>query len=71
MLSHTGCDVDEEVPEGALLDLIRTGNTEAWEIFVYRYERLVCSAARGNGLSTDDSMDVGEKHPFRSFGVVE
>lgn len=41
-----------------LLDRIRAGHTEAWEILIGRYERLVYSVAVRNGLSPEDAMDV-------------
>lgn len=51
-------DGNESVPDAVLLEQIRAGQTEAWEILVGRYERLVYSVAVRNGLSANDAMDV-------------
>lgn len=55
-------DLGEESPgdvsDAVLLEQIRAGQTEAWEILIGRYERLVYSVALRNGLSWNDAMDV-------------
>lgn len=47
------------VPTDAeLLERCRARDGEAWDLLVARYERLVYSVARRNGLTVDDAADV-------------
>lgn len=48
----------DSISDVVLLQWIRAGQSEAWEILIGRYERLVYSVARRNGLSSQDAMDV-------------
>ncbi len=41
-----------------LLRACRTGNAQAWEQLLARYERLVFSIARNTGLSREDAADI-------------
>jgi len=41
-----------------LITACRTGDAQAWEVLVSRYERLVFSIALSYGLSRDDAADV-------------
>ena len=51
-------DDSGRICDAVLLQQIRAGQGEAWEILIGRYERLVYSVARRNGLSPTDAMDV-------------
>lgn len=48
----------EPVPDSDLLRRCRTGDAEAWETLVGRYERLVFSVALRNGMSREDAADI-------------
>ncbi|HWJ11940.1 MAG TPA: sigma-70 family RNA polymerase sigma factor [Nocardioides sp.] len=48
----------ETVSDADLLARCRERDAEAWNILVGRYERLVYSVARRNGLSAEDAADV-------------
>lgn len=48
----------EEATDGELLERCRHRDAAAWDVLVDRYERLVFSVARRNGLTTDDAADV-------------
>lgn len=48
----------DRVTDAALLQQIRAGQGQAWEILIGRYERLVYSVALRNGLALADAMDV-------------
>ena len=50
--------ITEETTDGELLERCRDRDPEAWDALVARYERLVFSVARRNGLTTDDAADV-------------
>lgn len=45
-------------PDSELLDACRAGESDAWEVLVARYERLIFSVASRNGLSREDAADV-------------
>jgi len=49
---------DPEPTDAELLARCRERDADAWDLLVKRYERLVFSVARRNGLSTDDASDV-------------
>ena len=51
-------DDSGRISDTLLLQQIRAGQSEAWEILIARYERLVYSVARRNGLSSTEAMDV-------------
>ncbi len=56
--NDTSNDDPDRICDAVLLQQIRAGQSEAWEIVIRRYERLVYSVARRNGLSPMDAMDV-------------
>lgn len=41
-----------------LLDQIRAGHSEAWEVLISRYQQLVYSVAVRSGLGAEDAVDV-------------
>ncbi len=53
-----GDDGPDRICDRVLLQQIRAGQSESWEILIDRYERLVYSVARRNGLSPIEAMDV-------------
>ena len=58
--STLGEYLGEGLSDAELLTRCRAGQTEAWDILVERYERLVFSVARRNGLSAEDAVDVAQ-----------
>lgn len=44
--------------DAELIEGCRSGDADAWDTLVARYERLVFSVARRNGLERDDAADV-------------
>lgn len=51
----TGTGRDSDV---VLLERIRAGHHEAWDLLIDRYQRLVYSVAVRNGLGPEDAIDV-------------
>lgn len=49
---------EAEPTDAELLERCRRRDPQAWDLLVGRYERLVYSVARRNGLSADDAADV-------------
>lgn len=49
---------EAEPTDAELLERCRQRDPRAWDLLVGRYERLVYSVARRNGLSADDAADV-------------
>ncbi|WP_436699549.1 RNA polymerase sigma factor [Nocardioides sp. BYT-33-1] len=49
---------ETEPTDSELLARCRQRDPEAWDLLVGRYERLVYSVARRNGLSADDAADI-------------
>lgn len=49
---------DSTTPDADLIQRCRTGDAEAWETLVGRYERLVFSVALRNGVTWEDAADV-------------
>lgn len=61
VLRFRRADRGQAVPEptdAELLARCRRRDAEAWDLLVARYERLVYSVARRNGLSAEDAADV-------------
>lgn len=55
----TGALGDADYREDAtLLAACRNGDAQAWDTLVARYERLIFTVARRNGLSREDAADV-------------
>ena len=50
---EAGTDAD-----GVLLEQIRAGHGEAWDVLISRYQRLVYSVAVRSGLGAEDAVDV-------------
>jgi RNA polymerase sigma factor (sigma-70 family) len=48
----------DETTDAELVERCRQRDPGAWDVLVARYERLVFSVARRNGLTTDDAADV-------------
>ena len=49
---------EEQDSDGVLLEQIRAGHSEAWDVLISRYQRLVYSVALRNGLGPEDAVDV-------------
>ncbi len=54
--SETGSP--ENLSDPALMLQIRAGRSDAWDVLLDRYERLVYSVAVRNGLSPEDAVDI-------------
>lgn len=48
----------EQDSDAVLLEQIRAGHSEAWDVLISRYQRLVYSVAARNGLGPEDAVDV-------------
>lgn len=48
----------ERLSDAEIARQVQAGHTEAWDLFVDRYQRLVYSVALGDGLSAEDAIDV-------------
>lgn len=53
-----GIGVQQDASDADLLDGIRRGDVDAWDALVGKYERLVYTIARRNGLDHEDSADL-------------
>ncbi len=53
-------DAGDGTSDAALLVRCRAGQTEAWDVLVDRYQKLVYSVAVRGGLSAEDAVDVAQ-----------